>query len=187
MSADKNTRLQKKSYNSDFAERFYEKYSRYVYKRVWQECHIPADVDDIVQSTWEALSAKWSTLEKLSDYKQLSYISVTITNIIRMNARKKKLETCSLESIAELGYNGAIIMDMLLDRKTQIKHFHEAWANVDPSTRELLERKYILEQTDAEIAASMQIKASSVRTYLTRARRAALTVLKQHGHIDHII
>lgn len=187
MSVDKKTSFQKGNYNSDFADRFYEKYSRYVYKRVWQECHIPADVDDIVQSTWEALSTKWSTLENLSNPKQISYISVTITNIIRMNARKKKLETCSLESIAELGYNGTTIMDMLLDRKIQIKNFREAWLNVDPSTREPLERKYILEQTDAEIAASMQIKASSVRTYLTRARRTALTVLKQHNYIDHII
>lgn len=174
------TEFDEMSSESNFLEQFYDKYYKYVYKLAWKECYRSDDVEDVVQSAWELLCAKRDTLQSLSVCKQISYISVTVTNVIRMDARKKKLLVCSLDCISGIGYDGTLVLEQSMDRKIQIEKFREIWPKVDPAVRELLERKYVLEQTDAEIAASMQIKHNSVRTYLTRARRAALVTMQQY-------
>lgn len=163
----------------DSLECFYERYYKFVYKLAWRECHRPSDVEDVVQSTWEAVCSKYETIKKLSVPRQISYIEVTVRNIIRMDARKKKFDICSLNGIDGISYDGTVILENLLDRKILIDNFRVVWLQVPPSVRELLERKYVLDQTDAEIAAAMQIKPSSVRSYLSRARKAALAVLQK--------
>lgn len=165
---------------SDYLECLYERYHKFVYKLAWRECHRPSDIEDVVQSTWEAVCSKYDTIQKLSVPRQISYIEVTVRNIIRMDARKKKFDICSLDSIDGISYDGTVILENLLDRKILIDNFREIWLQVPPSVRELLERKYVLDQTDAEIAATMQIKPSSVRSYLSRARKAALAVLQEY-------
>jgi RNA polymerase sigma-70 factor (ECF subfamily) len=52
------------------------------------------------------------------------------------------------------------------------------WPSLDETTRAILEKKYILGQSDSEIAHSLGIKASSVRMNLTRARKSAYEQLK---------
>lgn len=166
---------------TDSLEHFYTRYQRFVYKLAWSGCHRPSDVEDVVQNTWEALCTKYKTIQRLSSPQQVMYITVTVKNIIRMDARKKKLDTCSLESISGLGYDGTVILEHLMDRKIMLENFRIVWQEVNPAVREILERKYILDQTDAEIASAMQIKPNSVRTYLSRARKAAQSVLIQHS------
>ena len=62
--------------------------------------------------------------------------------------------------------------------KSQLELLKEVWPQLDARSRYLLEAKYILEMGDAEIASSLDIKPSSVRMSLTRARKNALELLK---------
>ena len=48
--------------------------------------------------------------------------------------------------------------------------------------RDLLNYKYLLELTDAEIAELIGIKKDSVRQYLTRARRAVYALYQEDGN-----
>lgn len=45
----------------------------------------------------------------------------------------------------------------------------------------LLYNKYILEWSDHKLAASMDVQAVNIRSYLTRARRRAMKLLLKNG------
>ena len=64
--------------------------------------------------------------------------------------------------------------------------FHTVWKQMPTDIRLLLERKYILGQADAEIAADLGIRPESVRMRLTRAKRIAAKELLKNGFITGI-
>lgn len=158
----------------------YEQYADYIYKLAWDFCPNPQDVDDLVQTVWEKLIRKEHILRDLDQPQHLNYISKTLKNTLREDARKKKLLTCSLDVV--IGYTAGQIdrINESIDKEIQSRLFHEVWPQVDKDIRELLERKYDLNETDEEIARSMGIKPSSVRMYLSRARKNARNVLDAH-------
>ena len=163
-----------------FLDDLYIQCSEYLYKLAWELSSGAQDVDDLVQTVWVKLIAKEQTLRTLSHPQRLNYISKTMKNTLREDARKKKLIICSLDAV--VGYDSGHIDDVIdvIDKEIQRRMFSEAWALVNDDVRELLERKYDLEETDEEIALAMGIKVGSVRMYLTRAKRAARTVIAEY-------
>lgn len=161
----------------DFLLWFYNQYRKYLYKQVWELCYSKQDVDDIVQTVWEKLISKEELLRTLAHGQQLNYITKTAENTVKEIARKQKVSLCSLEQIAEPTYDGTRYLEQLQDKHMRHKCFQAMWVLVDANTRELLERKYWLNETDEEIALAMGIGRDSVRMYLSRARRKALSIL----------
>lgn len=161
----------------DFLQFFYDQYRRYLYKQVWELCNSKQDVDDIVQTVWEKLIAKEYLLRTLAHGQRLNYISKTAENTIKEIARKQKISVCSLEQIAEPTYDGTRFLERLQDKRMKHECFRAAWMLVDENTRELLERKYLLNEADEDIACAMNISKDSVRMYLSRARKRALSIL----------
>ena len=158
---------------------FYDQYRKFVYKQVWEFCYSKQDIDDIVQNVWEKLIAKEELLRTLAHSQRLTYISKTAENTIKELARKQRLSVCSLDQIQEPIYDGTRFLEQLQDKRMRHECFQTAWTLVDADTRELLERKYLLNETDEEIARVLNISKDSVRMYLSRARRQALAVLSQ--------
>ena len=161
----------------EFLLRFYNQYHKYLYKQVWELCYSKQDVDDIVQTVWEKLIPKEELLRSLAHGQRLTYISKTAENTIKEIARKEKVSICSLDQIAQPIYDGTRFLEQLHDKHTKHECFQAAWALVDENSRELLERKYWLNETDEEIALAMNISRDSVRMYLSRARKRALSIL----------
>lgn len=166
----------------DYLTSFYVQYAGFVIKRAAALCSSAQDIEDIVQTVWVQLIAKEETLKRLEQGMQLSYIATTVTNTVRSEARRKRLTICSLDAAVGVANDSIGELDEALDQILLQKHFRKAWNNVPEDVRELLERKYVLYETDAEIAHAMQIKASSVRMYLTRARRTAMKILAESGN-----
>lgn len=164
-----------------FIERIFFRYKDYVKHLARKKCGDPNDVEDIVQSTWELLLRNTDKLLEVSENKRMAYIAAVVTNVIRMEARKKKLDTCSLDDVLEPGYDAMLVLDRVFDQKYVKENFREAWAKVDPYVRELLERYYLLDQSHKEIAEAMEIAPNNVRTYLHRARKAAKKELLKHS------
>lgn len=164
-----------------FIEQIFYQYKDYVKHLARKKAGDPNDVEDIVQSTWELLLRNTDKLLEVSENKRMAYIAAVVTNVIRMDARKKKLDTCSLEDVLEPGYDAMLVLDRMFDQKYVKKYFREAWAKIDPYVRELLERYYLLDQSPKEIAAAMEIAPNNVRTYLHRARKAAKKELLKHS------
>lgn len=161
----------------EFLLRFYNQYHKYLYKQVWELCYSKQDVDDIVQTVWEKLIPKEELLRSLAHGQRLTYISKPAENTIKEIARKQKISVCSLEQVAEFTYDGTQFLEQQQDQHMRHACFQAAWALVDENSRELLERKYWLNETDEEIALAMNISRASVRMYLSRARKRALSVL----------
>lgn len=156
---------------------FYDQYRKYLYKQVWNLCYSKQDVDDIVQTVWEKLIAKEELLRTLAHGQRLNYISKAAENTIKEIARKERVSVCSLDQIAQPIYDGTRYLEQTQDKRMRHECFRTVWAQVDVDTRELLERKYLLSETDEEIALAMNISRDSVRMYLSRARRKALSIL----------
>ena len=164
-----------------FIERIFFQYKDYVKHLARKKCGDSNDVEDVVQSTWELLLKNTDKLSAVSENKQMAYIAAVVTNVIRMEARKKKLDTCSLDDVLEPGYDAMLVLDRIFDQKYVKDNFREAWAKIDPYVRELLERYYLLDQTHKEIAEAMEIAPINVHTYLHRARKAAKKELLKHS------
>lgn len=164
-----------------FIEQIFFRYKDYIKHLARKKCEDPNDIEDVVQSTWELLLKNMDKLSAVSENQRMAYIAAVVTNVIRMDARKKKLDTCSLDDILEPGYDAMLVLDRMFDQKYVKESFREAWAKVDPYVRELLERYYLLDQSHKEIAAAMEIAPNNVRTYLHRARKAAKKELLKHS------
>lgn len=164
-----------------FIEQIFYQYKDYVKHLARKKAGDPNDVEDIVQSTWELLLRNTDRLLEVSENKRMAYIATVVTNVIRMDARKKKLDTCTLDDVLEPGYDAMLVLDRMFDQKYVKDNFRESWAKVDPYVRELLERYYLLDQSNKEIAEAMEIAPNNVRTYLHRARKAAKKELLKHS------
>lgn len=169
-----------KTYQDDpevFFEWFYETYKRFVFKEAGKYFDNPADIEDLTQEVWLNISLKGKQLSTYSSVQQFSYLAVAVRNNAISILRKRK-ETLPLEFASHISADESDMILDLIDRKITIDQFHKLWPNVPSAERELLERKYFLLETDAEISSTMGIKASSVRMALSRARKTAFTFLK---------
>lgn len=166
-----------------FLEHIFHKYKSYVRHLAWKKCGDPNTVEDTIQNTWELLLRNMDKLVAVSENKQMAYIAAVVTNVIRMEARKKKLDICPMDDVPEPGCEAMLVLDRMFDQKYVKINFRKAWTKVDPYTRELLERHYLLDQTYKEIAVAMNIAPNNVRTYLYRARKTAKKELLKHSKI----
>ena len=103
----------------------------------------------------------------------VNYIISTARNTARNHIRdnKRATEFAFDESIDSL--DAARSSDHALERLELIEMMQavgEAWAQLDKKYRRVLEMKYILEQSNEEIAQEFDIGVNSVRMLLTRAR-----------------
>lgn len=69
-------------------------------------------------------------------------------------------------------------MEADLIRGEDLRRMAEIWDMLDPRNKFVLEARYILEKTDAEIAEELCIRPNSVRMVLTRARKQAYELMQ---------
>lgn len=118
-----------------------------------------------------------STGQGFIGFNMFGYCLSNPVNYIDSLMRKHK-ETLPLEFASNISYEESDTILELIDRKITLDEFHRLWSNVPAVERELLERKYFLLETDAEIASTMGIQKNSVRMALSRARKKAFAFLK---------
>ena len=70
-------------------------------------------------------------------------------------------------------------------RKDDLRRMAEIWDMLDSRNRYVLEARYILEKTDAEIAEALSIRPNSVRMVLTRARKQAYDFMQANHAAVH--
>lgn len=164
--------------NGNAVLELYETYSRLVYKEAWKYFDSASDVDDLAQEVWVKICQKFDQLPNYSKAQLITYL-ITIVRNTAISMLRKHERDCPLECANNITYNEAELLNSIIDRKIRIEQFQKAWPSVPQTARELLERKYILGETDADIAKSMGIGRNSVRMALTRARKTALSVLEE--------
>ena len=137
------------------------------------------DAEEIVQDSLEKLIKKVSTLQRLERYTLAAYIVYTVRNtaINYLRSRKKEegrrvaFDESSQEPTAPLSLDELLL---LAENRHELK---KVWCGLSETDRFLLEGKYFLDMSDAELAQHIGCKASSVRMKLTRARRNAVKAI----------
>lgn len=157
----------------------YEEYRLYVHKLAWQYSNPNSEVDDLIQDVWVKICEKAILVSQLEKKQQLVYLSTVVRNTV-YSASRMRVNFEPLETVSGLEYYETEVLNRILDRKLSIDRFRQIWPYVPEDARVVLERKYVLGESDAQIAAAMGIHKNSVRMYLSRARKIAWAVLGEY-------
>ena len=151
-------------------------------KEAWGYFHSAEDVEDAVQETITKLMEKPEKLLSLDPRKQTAYMVATLRNLSLSILRHREcIKFVLFSDLGVVPLPGINFVDpgVLFDRKEEYEEFRQIWHTLSVEDRMLLERKYILEESDAEIARDLNIKPRSVSMALTRSRRRAQAKYQQ--------
>lgn len=168
--------------DSEYIVWLYDTYHRLMFATAGHYLSNPADREDAVQDSLCALVRSAKALRALDKRALPSYLVSTVRNTAIDMLRAQQGEALSLDD-EELREELAPITPedsfQLLSRKEQL---NVLWQRLSPADRLLLEGKYILGYSDAQLARRLGCKEDSVRMKLTRVRRRALhIILEQEG------
>lgn len=143
--------------------------------------------EDIVQDSLLKLIPKVKTLRSLERCTLASYIVSTVRNtgINHLKAHQAEREATvdvSDDRLAGITSKGLSLDELMLLKERQ-DQLWKIWPILSGSEQTLLEGKYILGYTDAELARILNCQPNSIRMKLTRARRRALTLLMEQGGV----
>lgn len=146
------------------------------------------DAEDTVSAAFARLVGKVEFLEKMESCVLTAYVVSTVENVARNFIKHRGVVSKhaylgssddALDAISKTD-GGEDIQRLIADRdavSTALGHL----GGLPEMDMRVLEYKYILQLSDKEIAALLDIKPQSVRQYLTRARRKAKELLKERG------
>jgi RNA polymerase sigma-70 factor (ECF subfamily) len=172
-----------------YMEQLYRQYHVLLFYIAKKYLHEDGAAEDVVQDAFLKLIPKVSLLRCFDGGRLRAYLAATVRNTAYTKSAKLKEERIWLvgraldETIDQLPDVVLSMEDDVL-RQERREAFSKVLNALEDHDRFLLEAKYYLQQSDAEIAEALQVKPSSVRMMLTRARRKVLQQL-QEGMGDH--
>ncbi len=162
----------------EFMTWLYMEYRWLMFSKVKEIVHNDSTAEDLVHDAVIKLIDKANVLMSLDKRRLVPYVIETAKNTAIDYLRKTShTEILPLLDELEIETGEPAIEEQIL-RSVDIVEVQNAWPELKNETRELLSRKYFLQQTDKEIADAFHVKPGSVRMMLTRARREALELLK---------
>lgn len=144
-----------------------------------------ADCEDIVQDSLEKLLRKADVLMGMDRKAQIQYVVNTIRNTAISRLRKAKAwggppESMDDNDFVEPESTGPSPDELLCATENQ-QAFRAAWKTLSTKERTLLEQKYLLKLSDAELAKIYHCQQNSMRMKLSRARKSVYKFLSREG------
>ena len=165
-----------------FMTQIYLDHERIMYAEMLKMSDNRGIMDDVFQESLIRLIDKIDVLRSLDERKRVNYIITTVRNQMRNYRRDhKKDPAISLddeENSIQKSLCSEDSLDEIVYRSQRTKKLHNIWPRLSEQTQQLLESKYILGLSNAEIAKDFGVKTESVRMMLTRARKEALSYLQ---------
>lgn len=163
-----------------FMEKVYLDHRSLMYAVAFNVLLNPADAEDAVQTAFEALCKKVSLLQGMECCTLRSYVVISVRNaaINVWRARKRRPEVLwGNEAFADslLGGDEDDAVFAFIGQES----LSAAVQKLPERDRALMEMKYILGLSDAEIARRFGVKKDSVRAMLTRFRKRLYDILKE--------
>ena len=158
-------------------------YHRLMYYYITKTLSDNWSADDAMQECLVHLIDKIDLLRSLSEAKRRSYIITTAKNTsISIVRREKKGDGCSYDEWAQdvVGTGQEDDPEALILHQSEIEQLHLIWDKLDERSKFLLSGRYILEQSFEELAKDLGVKPSSVRMMLSRAKQAAIQLIREH-------
>lgn len=166
----------------EYMTSLYIEYHRLMYSEIKKLLSDKEAIEDVLQSTLVKLIDKISLLRRFDRTHLVNYIIVSCRNTARNELRYRSRHPAF--SFDET-FDGSEPDSAFAPIEEQILHtdslarLAQVWDKLDERSRYLLEARYILEKTDADIAADLGIQAKSVRMALTRARKVARVLMEE--------
>ena len=165
-----------------FMTALYLNYRKLMYREIIKITRSPWDADDVLHTTVERLIDKVADLRTKDEDRLVSYILAACRNNafnhLRGGKRRSAFAYDDLWDRSDED-SGRQAMDERLVREWEISALARVWSRLDDRTRAILESRYILGKSDAEMAAELHISPGSVRMVLTRARRTARRLMEE--------
>lgn len=159
-------------------ERLFYQYERLLLNEI-RKLVRKQEVEDIFQTTVEKLIVHVRVLRTKERDAMVNYMISTAKNTAVSFLRKQSRERTFLfednDAFDPEDFTG---VEHKVFTTLDLECLAKAWERLDEKSRLLLEGRYILEKTTAELAEDFQVKESSIRMMLTRARNKAYKLLK---------
>lgn len=165
-----------------FLTELYDRYYSIMKKKAYEILQDYDVIDDMIQESFVRLISKATLLRSLEPHKQVSYLVHTVHNTTINHAKQRKgylnhiSSGITAESIEQIADKQPSIEEMY-SLKEDYTEIVKLLSELSERDQTLLYNKYILEWSDHELAASMDVQAVNIRSYLTRARRRAMKLL----------
>lgn len=163
-----------------FMTAVYTRYRWLMYDTVKQVVSDHWLAEDVSQATLVKLIDKIGKLKLLNETQMVNYIITTCKhtayNEMRNRTRHPVFSIDEEWDTTSDEYGVRDIEDRLI-HEDELYRMTDIWAKLDERSRFVLESRYILEKTDAEIAQTLKVNPNSVRMILTRARKKAFSLM----------
>lgn len=163
-----------------FMYRLYEEYEQLMFWAASKYLKNLEDRKDAVQDAIVALIKNLRTIRELDDARLRTYIVYTVESRAINLVKRRNLELRLFDDFEHVPVGTAV--DMIEDSLLQLASkgtISAIWPKLSNQDKILLESKYILGYNDNEIGKILGCKTSSVRMYLTRARRKAMKLISE--------
>lgn len=166
----------------EFLETLYASYQTQMYATASRYTHIQQDREDIVQDAVVRLCGKVQKLRHLPKYALPAYIMLTVRNTaLNFQAHQSVINryTTPLSITFDCFSSQVPPPEKMLEIKEGIENLKRVWHLLSEQDRELLYQKYILRESNEELAKQYHCKKDSVRMLLFRARQRALDLMEE--------
>jgi len=173
----------------EFLIRLYEDYFFLMRKHALALLQDDALAQEMIDDAFIKFIENISTIRSLECHVLPAYIVSTIRNLSLNHLRREKrisakevygLQEEWMEGMQDTNTNTEEEVLLRLD----IEHMKRAIQRLPENYRDVLSLKYTLHMSDADIAKMLGIKKDSVRQYLGRARKKALSLLQNEEEQD---
>lgn len=167
--------------DQDFIRDIYEQFYHLMYFTAQKYFKNMDICEKIVQDSLVRLIKQVAALRSLANPYRAAYITSTVRNTainyLKISQKLNDLVT-TLDDEESLELQSPLLsIDEQLLQMEQKEMLVRVLESLSEDDRILLEGKYVLEQSDRDLAALLGCKPSSIRMKLTRARRRALNLI----------
>lgn len=161
-----------------FMESVLDEYGPLMYSTARRFVDEDEAAEDVVQESFVRLIRHIRRIMGLPRCNLAGYVVNTVKNTARNHlraeqVRRKHTDEWAQEDIAESG-KAECSAEWVLVRGEERTDFYAIWQTLPEADRTILEKKYILGESNEEIAEELGCRTDSVRMKLTRARRRAM-------------
>ena len=159
-----------------FLERLYQNYRRLMFAIAHRHLSKPEDCGDVVQDAVLKLCMRVSILRRLSEPALTTYIQLTVRNTALNYKRHQAVVGKHIATEPDIANITPQDYRLFIEQKIDLSN---AWEHLSEEDKELLYRKYVIDQTNADLAVVFHCNEAAIRMRLSRARRRAAAFMKE--------
>ena len=161
----------------EFATFLYQSYHRLMFSEILKIVEDSWDAEDVMQNAIIKLINKLDLLRTMDCPHLANYIITASRNTaLDLLRERKRKPAYSFDELLDSDETISASLSSSVEDQVFAQFDQElaqkAWKQLPDEVQALLNAKYVLEQSDAEIAQALGIQPNSVRMALTRARRS---------------